>query len=859
MNIKIYTYSDPYSITSEPYWSEIEKYPQFCASHTMANGLMSVYNGIFRRHQVSTVNELVNSLYYDWEKTNKKVMQLMETDNVINSLSESEEVKRALAYNMKSISQSIRMFSELGLKPENIKRDKLSCDQNYLYQIYKSVCERENSYFVFERVNEYELIDEAIRNALTGNSNDMLSSDINCDSIIIHGVFQFSPAIMAAIEDISRFKNIIFLINYQQQYEEIYSPWIRIYSEFDRKIHEGSNTVQISQSKNEKSNIINTLADSIGKMYNGLSTAKEDVFDNIEVIEFENTTEFAGYIATMYDEAVQEKNINNSQRAVLSFMPEKFYSTSSDINNLLRSYFPEQFGERHFLDYPVGHFFVSAVEMWDNESETIRFEGLAQLKECLTAGILKEEYFGKNINTFNQISAFIDGETTLDGVLSRMKTLKKCIRNDNPDRKRIEYFQVTKKDLTELIEALEQLKEIIEYFFSDFNDGGDNFRRFYKKIGRFISNEIQNNEKFDEDMHDITNRLLSKLNTSDLPDTGTMVCLKETLTYYLSQEESVYINANRIVNDFEQIDGDILKSDSTDDGEICFHFCQLSDSGVCSAKSDSLPWPLDLNFFNEACTIIDWKYFVFLRSKMEQKYFKRYSFVYGLQFLRNADCKLSYVKNENGKENDIYFMLKLLNIKTKKYIGEIKYHKTPQLSFDISSVQEPEYNKTDERRWNICKYRFAIESLIQNKTVYRNKYLIHQYIAILLENDVLRQLKNMVYNENEVRDLILESYDALDTRFKISDEFSKTSLIYSVMKNISRRFKKFKILKNIDENILSLKEDLLNAFVEENAGYKNISEIITELKETDHFDYSLSQNCSSCSCKDVCLQYNFDD
>ena len=79
------------------------------------------------------------------------------------------------------------------------------------------------------------------------------------------------------------------------------------------------------------------------------------------------------------------------------------------------------------------------------------------------------------------------------------------------------------------------------------------------------------------------------------------------------------------------------------------------------------------------------------------------------------------------------------------------------------------------------------------------------------------------------------------------------------MKNISRKFKKFKILKNIDENILSLKEDLLNAFVEENAGYKNISEIITELKETDHFDYSLSQNCSSCSCKDVCLQYNFDD
>ena len=40
-------------------------------------------------------------------------------------------------------------------------------------------------------------------------------------------------------------------------------------------------------------------------------------------------------------------------------MDEQFYSASSKVNDILRAYFPEQFEERHFLDYPIGHFFIA--------------------------------------------------------------------------------------------------------------------------------------------------------------------------------------------------------------------------------------------------------------------------------------------------------------------------------------------------------------------------------------------------------------------------------------------------------------------------------------------------------------------
>jgi len=862
MNIKIYTYSDPYKLASEPYWDEIKDCAQFCASQTMVNGMNAVYKNYYKQHQLATVSNLVNALYYDWEKINTKMKQLMEVDAEINNLEEADVVKRALSYNMKNISDSIRLLKELNITPSDIKSDSLSCDQMYLYRLYKGIYKREFSSFDFSRVNnEYE-VDDAVVRALKKSEDTILSDEIDRSTIVIHGVFQFTPSILAAIEDISRFKNIILIFNYQPQYKEVYSPWIRIYSEFEKKIDDRSNTIFKPSPMFINSYPMNKLADCIGKLYNGEYIELDKSFDELEVIEFDNTTQFAGYIADIFEKAVRKKKNDfsaSSYAPTISFMSEYFYSTSSDINNLLRSYFPEQFGDRHFLDYPVGHFFVSIINMWDIESNSIRFENLSCIRDCLTAGILEEKKYGQHINTFNQISAFLEQENTLDGIISRLAVLKKCLRGSSEERRRIEYFQVDKEDLMDLTEALNNLKEIIEGFFCDFSNGGDNFRRFYKRISEFIKKEILDSNKFDKEMHDVVSSLLKKIETSDLPDTGTLVCLKETMNYYLSQEETSSNSANWIVHDFEQIDGDILRTSNQTDTEACYHFCQLSDKGVCSGKSDAFPWPLDINFFSVCCDIPDWKYIIYLKSRRELKYFRRYALVYGLEFLRNVKGKLSYVKEEECKENDLYFMLRMFNVKVRKYTGSLNTYKTPSLNFETSNDLQPEYSEVDEKRWNICKYRFGIESLIQNRTIYRNKYLIQKYLAVLLENETLRELQGTVFNESAVREKLLECYDALDVKFRIANEYGKTQLIYEAMTNIIKNAKKNKVIRAVNENYLSLREDLLYAKVDANVKYQTINEIKDKLDETERFNYTLSKNCTSCSCKDVCLQYNFDD
>lgn len=98
-------------------------------------------------------------------------------------------------------------------------------------------------------------------------------------------------------------------------------------------------------------NSANILADRIGRLMEGrLESLSPTSFD---VIEFDNVTEFADYAANIFERAVQK-----NPSSPMSGMSEQIYAADSSVNNILKVYFPEQFGERKFLDYPLGHFFL---------------------------------------------------------------------------------------------------------------------------------------------------------------------------------------------------------------------------------------------------------------------------------------------------------------------------------------------------------------------------------------------------------------------------------------------------------------------------------------------------------------------
>ena len=74
MPFSIYTYSNPYEINKELYWDFIKNCPHFCVSQTMANGMIETYEEM-TAGKVSTVGNLVNSLFPYWESTECKIKQ----------------------------------------------------------------------------------------------------------------------------------------------------------------------------------------------------------------------------------------------------------------------------------------------------------------------------------------------------------------------------------------------------------------------------------------------------------------------------------------------------------------------------------------------------------------------------------------------------------------------------------------------------------------------------------------------------------------------------------------------------------------------------------------------------------------
>lgn len=872
MAIKIYTYSNPYEIDEEvDVWNEIKDSPHFCVSQTMVNGLKSKYPYLNKLQSCSPVLSLVNSLYDDWMSIETNVSQMIEVDSIINNIptlyNNDENIKKSLAFNTSSIVKGIRLLKELGINKDNIDDNLLNQDQKTLVEIFKSVCANSDSSFDFQRIKSEDALDERIKSALSVNKKSVDFSRINLSTIVIHGVHQFTPGILCAIEDLNRYKDVVLLFNYQKQYHSVYETWLNIYSVFDVDIKFPTNSEFHPMPLLVSSYDSNVLADSLGRLSDGLVPVDNKIGNSLEVIEFDNNMEFANYVAQIYERAkrISEKKENSIPS---QFMSEQFYAASYKVNDILRAYFPEQFGERHFLDYPIGHFFVAITNMWDSEKQEVVIRNFSDIKECFNSGIISESEPGILSSVFNVIEPYIEREKTISGIINKLLILYKNNKITNEIKDKIGYFNATDVQIKELINSLKEIDVIIHHLFDDFADGNDNFRRVYSRIKKLLISKVEDMDQMDDEIRGVIEKLLERLEYSDLPNTVTFTCLKNTMSYYLSQDEKLVKSARWIVRGFDQIDGDILRSDAQDPDKVTYHFCCLSDKDICSVNDDRIPWPLDIRFFEMCHPAYELKYQVFLKSKMEYQYFKRYALIYGLEFNR-VNVKLSYVKNENDKANDLYHLIAALKIPVKKYLGPGSGNYQERLKIESENENQIEgfvesINDIDKDKYKLCQYKFLLEAIGQQKTVFRDRFLIHMYMRLYIVNQVKKKLSGSRYTDDDIIRTISEAFEKLDIKLKISNELEKTQLISSAYKDICYYIKNYKkkhrgvttfpaLSFDEEANIRKQAYFLLMKINDENRIIKK-EDVIDTIK-TRKFNHSIGSHCMYCSSKDVCMEF----
>ena len=896
MSLSIYTYSNPYEINNEPFWDSIKNCAHFCVSQTMVNGLSAVYSEL-NDGQLATVEELVEALYPNWFDTKTYIEQYTILTNTLDTVTPNIEpdrwkkIKQSLRFNKSSLLDSIRLMAEMGLSLKNLKIKKITEEQLYLVAAYKAILNGENAKkFTLRRNFSDKEIDQAVKTALVAKDvrrgKEAKSVEkIDCNTVVIHGIHQFTQTILSMIEEVAKYKRVVLLFNYQQQYKEIYQTWLDVYSCFDLNIKSQFNNEFIPSTLLQASYKGNVLADQIGKLADGTLTEKSRVLNDISVIEFNNITEFSAYVAQIFEDASRKYHEDeNKKGSALSYMREQFYSANNSVNDILKVYFPEQFGERHFLAYPIGHFFVAVTNMWDSENGGIKIENMNDIAECLYSGALYEKIPGSLITTFNSTKNYfsratvLEGDNESEGVIDLLKKLRKQISKLNKGKaeyaeqlNRLAYYNVDLESIDELIEALETLNKITKLFYEDFENENNNFKHFYEKIKDFVETQILPTADAETEFQDILLRLLARLEEVEkMETTSTFDCLKDTMAYYLKQESQKGESANWIVRDFQQIDGDVLKS-STQEADIIYHFACVSDADMNVKREDQFPWPLTIEFFEKAYEPLDWKYQVYVKSRKEYKNFKRYALVYGLEFNR-CNFKLSYIKNDDDKQNELYYILKLLGVETERNIHNTASTKQ-NLDLTVNlGVNRSKFVDLDGFRRRICGYRFALESLIEGGTIYQDRFLQSKYMEIMLANIVRRKLEGQIATEAIMNEALDDATSRLSRYFRFLNESemtdiktnTKNAIIHQALKD--GKIKQFPKLDDTDTDMMRKKEEFIYLHLE-NENQENVllgkfndltvaekKKFLPEnLKEAN---YSKEANiwCQWCAVREKCLE-----
>lgn len=881
MTIAIYTYSNPYKIDKEVYWASIKNCFHLCVSQTLVNGLCDQYHEFFKG-KLTTMARFINELYENWESDTLTITQKATIDNIIDSMDfqncvsgeiKEEKIWSSLKLNRSHVYESIRIMFELGMNPAEIKEKELTHEQKCVVAIYKELKRTDNDAFRLKEDISEDDINKAIMASINGAISANRKGDIDSirtDSVIIHGIHQFSPIMLKAIEVLSRYKLVVILFNYQPDYKNVYQTWLDVYSSFESKtVISTKNLVNDTQEFEG-----GRLADNLSALIGG-NTAVIDFNQQATITEFDNVTEFAGYVAKLFEQAEKKRQEDSYAHPALYYMDEQFYAANSDANNILKIYFPEQFGEREFLDYPIGHFFLSITNMWDPETHALRINDLQDLYECLSCGIITEKTHGELVTIFDKAKLYFSNETTIDGINKKLKRLKNKIdeiKDDDQDwneSKKIEYFNLSKDEIDILMKALKDLNEITKYFYDDFNDQKNDFKTFYRKIGEVLKTHVLEAQDIDEEFKDIVLRVLLRLNeVESVKANASFDCLRETMQLYLQQTPKEGKSANWIIRNFEQIDGDVLRKNKNVANRT-YHFACLSDRDMSITHKDEFPWPLDINFFEVAQSPVDWKYQVYVTSRLEYKNFRRYALVYGLTFSR-CKIKLSYIKNERDIVSEPYYLLKILNSKTKPYINDITMSFNKNVDFiKITDRNIDLFSQYDLMRYRLCKYRFLLESVIEGDSVYKDEYLLKKYLTVVLENRARRHFAGKNFVKNIVFDFLNDEMDDLKSKFSFANHAEYIDVVKNTMAYLEKNvvnYERFKSMTEKDNDYMRKREVFLAAKLPEtnDAMSNDIFKCSTQSEVNDalggeklqkeEYYTSINSLCQGCSEKDVCLE-----
>ena len=807
--MKIYTYANPFTMYEETFWNEIKFLPHFCVSQTLVQGLCRHY-GRQTFLYICTADRIINEVYPEWyQDVELKIEQYL---SVSRQIEKAQDIKlgKALKFNQQSLVDALRFvitlgldasdFNEIGLPKEQIAflriwrnvhgepcwqfdnepknyKDRLVAAIKHLHSLEMQETLSEiiavNSLSV---PNDAELSDQVFTclEFLSEKTDDVsvrqrkilehytalsINPQMGFEKIVFHGIHQFTPKILAAIKALEQVGiEVIFLFNYQEEYAHVYDTW--------KKVYEWT-ACEFPVTTSSKDFECRLIGEYIGNLLEGRRAG--DVRHESIVLGFANRTEFSDYVATYFLEAVSKSKVIT---LALSNMDEQFYGVRSDsINEILKFYFPEQFGDRHFLSYPIGQFILSLYSMWD-EKEGLRVKD-ALIRECLAVNIWNFHGTSTPISIYERIKGYISDVSEINEVLERLKYLRGSIariasEESNSIYHEFPFFFLSEYDVGYFIDILKDIQNIAYELFVSEPGQHINFRSHFKKLIHIIGLKMNGNKYITDEERRLVKEVQTRLSTlkSSRSIVGNIEDLKQTIHYYL-QNEVEDNSAHWIVRNFEQIDGGVLLSPYTK--AKTYHFALLSDRNMKQANDGFFPWPLSVELLDAQGDMSqDSK--TILTSYREYPNFLRYSVFYGTYFLDTRKAiQFSYVEESEAEKDIPYYILSLLGLEVKKteYDSSVLTSRIVKKQPILNTDKLPEYIEAIEQPaqevFSSCPYRFLLNFVLEEHAYYQEEFDSRRLYSLLLFSETWR--KNVGIPKAQIREKMLNESNHLKLYF----------------------------------------------------------------------------------------------
>ena len=876
---RVVTYQNPCEITNNPELkSLVEKYPHLCASDTLMMGMLNKY-GRNSFTYITTINRIIDFLYdFKVNSKEKDLQMFMDISDCIYSLKdEDSKTVKAMMNNRGQLVESFKMLTLLQYKcisvPNN-KEIKLFFEKIYnplansyideysaliknssrkdlLTALNKCFCNE--AYHTLKIHDNSNLCIEKFREDIKDNKSYLAAiykelldniSEFDLSTVIIHGVARFTPEIMMLIKTLDNMGiNIIFMINYVSNYNNLYSFWEKTYKWIGVPF-EYVEALDISSG--------NIVGQNIALVSEGIRTNQQS---NASIVKYSTLTDFTdGPIRKEFLKAEKKAKENDSDN-VLGYMKTQYYAVVADEpNDILKHYFPDQFLEKPFLSYPVGQFIKAILGMWDNDLWKMKID-FSLLKECASVKI------GHNNNCMvkilDSIKLFCKGVQYVDEIEERLDVLVENIKSiDNNQKRILSYLSFYALDIEDLVDVKKYIQELnrinVKIFGGEKNQIID-FQKKFLEIINIVNDGKANNNVLSKKEDELISSILNLLKDSNNDISGGIRDLKEALYYFLSVKKR-NSGADWIVRGFDQIDGAPLMKKTTG---TTYEFALMSMKNMTKPQSNILPWPLDDSIFINSGYCL---YYDQIRNIIElRNAYLRFYFFYGAFFSKGAKIQFSYVENEGEEKQRPYYLLDLLEMPYKN--NNSKNDKEYYIVNDESDITSKDVNisKRELNIFSVCRYKYFLTSILKDNMKYISEYHINYYIKNETTYYLEDKCKNNICNISKE---IKSTNDLLHRLFPYIDE--------SLMSDIDRYVKENFQTGIRGEEYLQKKRDFLLAawkdrekdidYMKFNKGIKDVREY---MQSSELFPRGNSKPynkiCEECNYNELCLNYYQDN